>query len=584
MSEPKRFRVLILGGYGVFGGRLAQLLADEPGLTLIIAGRSQSAAEAFCAGCKGAACYEPAVVDRDGDLAAALARLEPDLVIDASGPFQNYGAAPYRVIEAALVYGVDCLDFADGSDFVEGVARFDEAARRRGVAIISGVSSFPALTAAVCRRLGHDLSRMDRITAGIAPSPYAGVGLNVIRAIASYAGQPVEVVRGGRAVKAFGLTESQRFTIAPPGQLPLRNLRFSLVDVPDLRALPKEWPGLQDIWIGAGPVPEILHRALNGLAKLVRAGFAPALTPLAPLFHFVINHLRWGEHRGGMYVRIEGIRARDQAPIVRTWHLLAEGDDGPLIPAMALAALVRRRLNGQTFEPGARSSVRALELDDYEEMFAARTIYTGVRDESAGDDRKPLIARALGEAFETLPPTVRDLHNGAPGVFRGEAEVERGANPLARFIAWLFGFPAAGKSIPVSVTIEPSPDREIWRRDFGGRRFQSELTLGRGRSEALIVERFGVVRVALAFVVDGERLRLIQRSMTVLGVPIPLALTPYGDAYERESDGRFRFHVEINLPLLGLVVRYKGQLSAETFSSPAKAGEDVGTERAGMCL
>ena len=42
-------RVLIVGGYGIFGGRLAQLLADEARLTLIIAGRARDRAEAFCA-------------------------------------------------------------------------------------------------------------------------------------------------------------------------------------------------------------------------------------------------------------------------------------------------------------------------------------------------------------------------------------------------------------------------------------------------------------------------------------------------------------------------------------------------------
>ena len=47
MSET---RLLILGGYGTFGGRLAQLLAGEPRLTLLIAGCSRHKAEAFCAG------------------------------------------------------------------------------------------------------------------------------------------------------------------------------------------------------------------------------------------------------------------------------------------------------------------------------------------------------------------------------------------------------------------------------------------------------------------------------------------------------------------------------------------------------
>jgi hypothetical protein len=33
-------KILILGGYGVFGGRLAELLSDIPGLELLICGRT----------------------------------------------------------------------------------------------------------------------------------------------------------------------------------------------------------------------------------------------------------------------------------------------------------------------------------------------------------------------------------------------------------------------------------------------------------------------------------------------------------------------------------------------------------------
>ena len=41
-------KILILGGYGVFGGRLAQLLSDEPGFELLIAGRDLGRARRFC--------------------------------------------------------------------------------------------------------------------------------------------------------------------------------------------------------------------------------------------------------------------------------------------------------------------------------------------------------------------------------------------------------------------------------------------------------------------------------------------------------------------------------------------------------
>ena len=67
-----------------------------------------------------------------------------------------------------------------------------------------------------------------------------------------------------------------------PGRLPLRNLHFSLVDVPDLQVLPPEHPTMTDIWMGAGPVPEVLHRVLNLLANLLLVPHVSwALIPIA---------------------------------------------------------------------------------------------------------------------------------------------------------------------------------------------------------------------------------------------------------------------------------------------------------------
>ena len=124
-------RVLILGGYGTFGGRLARLLADEARLTLIVAGRSLRQAEAVLRGAAGAS-----HVDRRRRSTAratstrSLTRLRPIIVVDASGPFQVYGD-PYRVVRAAIARGIDYLDLADGSDFVQGIAQFDAQARER---------------------------------------------------------------------------------------------------------------------------------------------------------------------------------------------------------------------------------------------------------------------------------------------------------------------------------------------------------------------------------------------------------------------------------------------------------------------
>jgi hypothetical protein len=560
-----RPRILIVGGYGVFGGRLAQLLADEDRVTLVIAGRSKDKARSFCAGLRALADVTVAHFDRDGDLEGQIKAISPDIVVDASGPFQDYGDDPYRLVKAALARGVNYMDFADGSEFVKGISRFDTAAKERGVFLLSGVSSLPVLTAAVVRHLAQGLERVDTITAGIAPSPYAGVGRNVIRAITSYAGKEVALTRNGRAAAGFGLAETLRYTICPPGCLPLRNRRFSLVDVPDLKVLPQQWPGLRSIWIGAGPVPEMLHIALNMLAWCVRLKLLPSLSFLTPVFYRTINTIRWGEHRGGMFVSIGGGKA-DGATVTRSWHLLAEGDDGPFIPSMAIAAIVRRCLTGRCPAAGARSAVNDLDLADYATLFRRRTIFTGVREVETGPHGAPLYQRMLGSAWEQLPRQIREMHEVITTMTaEGRADVERGGNAVSRAIGWLFGFPQPGRDIPLTVRFVSDGHRERWVRTFGARSFCSDQAEGKGRSDRLLEERFGVFSFGLALVASPDRLSLVVRRWRLFGLPLPRALAPYGDVYEFVTGGRFNFHVEICLPLIGLIVRYRGYLvPAET--------------------
>ncbi|CAN5208386.1 DUF4166 domain-containing protein [soil metagenome] len=549
--------VLIVGGYGIFGGRIVGLLESEPRLTLIVAGRSRARATTFCAQLSNAeARLIPAVFDRNGDLAAQLATLRPDVVVDASGPFQNYGTGQYRVIEACIAGGVHYLDLADGAAFVDGVQAFDAAARAANVYVLSGVSSFPVLTAAVTRRLSSDMSRIDAIRGGIAPSPFAGVGENVIRAIAGYAGQPCALRRDGRAATGHPFTEQMRFTIAPPGKVPLRNTLFSLVDVPDLRVLAALWPEAKTIWMGAGPVPELLHRGLIALSWAVRWRLLPSLLPFARVIHFVSNHVTWGEQRGGMFVEVAGADGAG-TPVRRSWHLLAEGDDGPLIPSMAVEAIVRKALDGHSPAPGARAAVRDLELEDYERLFEDRTIHAGVRTD--GEDGPPLYRRVLGTSWDALPPEVRAMHDGVTRA-EGRARVERGAGLLSRLVAFLLGFPKAGNDVPLSVRFAPSPEGEAWTRSFAGKAFSSDQFAGRGRSERLLCERFGPLTFAMALVTDGRRMRLVLRRWTVFGVPLPMWLCPRSNSYETAEDGRFRFHVEIGHKLTGLIVRYQGWL------------------------
>lgn len=557
-----RLRVLILGGYGKFGGQLAELLCDESRLTLIVAGRSKAKASSFCQKLPRGADREAEAIDRNGDIETRLKEIAPDVIVDASGPFQAYGDDPYRVAKAALTAGCHYVDFADGSDFVHGIGQFDEAARRSGLVVLSGVSSFPALTAAIVRHLSADLRRVESIIGGIAPTPYAGVGLSVVSAIAGYAGQKVSLRSNGEARSAYALTETRPYVIAPPGFVPLDRLRFSLVDVPDLESLPELWPDVGTVWMGAGPVPAITHRMLRGLAYLVRWGIIPSLARFSTILYHANNILRWGEHRGGMFVEVEG-KTSDEQTVTRAWHLLAEGNDGTFIPSMAIETLIRRWVDGSPPESGARVAAREIELADYEKLFVNRRIFAGYRgSEYIVDDC--LYGRVLGDAWNALPESIRFLHAQSSGLIAsGKATVTRGTGFVARVVARSFGFPQAAERVDVTVSFEKSGATERWTRAFGNQKFTSRQFEGAGRFERLLCEKFGPFTFGLALVVDSNRLAIVVRRWSAFGIPMPGFLVPNGKSCEFEQNGTFHFDVEIRAPFIGLIVRYSGYLEPQ---------------------
>jgi hypothetical protein len=298
---------------------------------------------------------------------------------------------------------------------------------------------------------------------------------------------------------------------------------------------------------------------LNGLARL-RARFSlPSLEPLSRLFFTVLNLMRFGEHRGGMFIRARG--HRDGHDIEQSWHLLAEREDGPFIPSMATEAIIRKLLVGDRPAPGSRAATHALELNDYDPLFAGREIYTGFR---CDDLDAPLYRHILGSAFDDLSPQVQALHDARTARrWSGQAEVRRGTGLIAKAIGRVIGFPGATRQVPVTVSFTPGPEGERWTRDFGGTVFSSLQTIGRDRNDALLVERFGTISIAIALIVEGDRLVLVPRRWSWFGVPLPKMLLPTGKSFECELDGEFAFNVDISMPVIGLIVAYQGILAPD---------------------
>lgn len=171
----------------------------------------------------------------------------------------------------------------------------------------------------------------------------------------------------------------------------------------------------------------------------------------------------------------------------------------------------------------------------------------------------PLFPRYLGADFATLPPQVQALHRiDGTLTWRGTASVAHGTSLWARLIAALFRFPKAVEKTPVTVTMTPVQDGEVWVRQFGTSQFHSHLRLTAGR----ITERFGPFTFDLDLHVAEGALHFPVTAGRIGPLPLPRRALPVSVAREYAADGRFRFDVAIHAPLTGaLIVHYKGWLA-----------------------
>jgi hypothetical protein len=156
----------------------------------------------------------------------------------------------------------------------------------------------------------------------------------------------------------------------------------------------------------------------------------------------------------------------------------------------------------------------------------------------------------------------RRLHDDAGGTWSGRCSVEGPANLAGRFVARLFALPPAVADAPIEVEFVVRGGRETWIRRVGGRALRSEQYIGLRRPTGWIVERFGLLAFDLAVPVKDGRLELVMGGMRFGGVTLPRFCWPVIKAVETgDEEGRFRFDVEIGLPWLGRLVRYRGFLT-----------------------
>ena len=494
---------------------------------------------------------------QQGDLAALMERA-PHILINTVGPFQT---ADYRVAEACVAAGAHYIDLADSHEFVAGIVRLDAAARAKGVAIIAGASTVPALSGAVVAEAGL---KPTTIRIGISPGNRAPRGASLVLAILGQAGRPLPILRGGAwiAIPGWGDLHRRRLRIDRDRSLGKRWL--SACDAPDLVLLPKLYPTLKTIEFYAGLELSLLHVGLWLLSLPVRAGLVTSLIPLAHPLRWIADRLYWmGSDRGGMLVDVDGTNNAGR-PASHRWRLIAENGEGPFIPAAPAVALVARLARGEALAPGAFPCLGILSVAEILAVVAHLPVYVSARTK----ERTSLFALALHDAFRALPDPIQVMHDRSRCFSAtGRCDVDHGANPIARLVSALFRLPRAGRDLPVSVKFMARGESETWERDFAGHIMRSRLS--RARIPGQIKERFGPFAFTIRLRWDSARLHYEIAAGRFLGLRLPRALLPRSDTFESVEDGVFRFDVRLSLPLIGLLAHYRGWLKADTLNGEA---------------
>lgn len=349
--------VLVVGGTGFFGNRIAAALAAAPNVDVLLGGRDpsrvQSAARAL-----GLSSEHGVVLDVNAaGLATTLKRLRVSTVVHTAGPFQQQ---EYHVARAAIEAGCNYIDLADGRAFVTGIGGLDELARTHDVSVISGASTVPALSSAVVDRFVPEFARLDSIQSGLASGSRAP-GLATTRGVFSYCGKPLSHWEKGSWVTAHGWHGLYRHEFPSP----IGGRWISRCDIPDLDLFPRRYPSVHTVSFHAGFASTSGQWVVWILANLVRLRVLPSVAPFAaPLTRIARWMEPFGSDKGGMFVALKGL-GRNGQPLCITWNLIARQNHGPFIPCGAAIALASKLARGVKLPAGATPCMGLLTLNEY---------------------------------------------------------------------------------------------------------------------------------------------------------------------------------------------------------------------------
>lgn len=325
--------VVVYGGYGFFGRLLVRDLLDNTNAQIVIGGRHQPP--------------QPFVHPRISfvysdinDLPALQSALSgASVVVHCAGPYQTLPMNPLR---GAINSGVHYVDLAEDREFVSHVLEYDEPAHRANIAVMTGMSVVPGLSALLAQALKSNFDELHSIRTFVAPGTRGSRGSGTVHTLLAAAGRPMRIWRNSRNVTLLGWTEPEWIEYPPPVGW---RLEYLPMETADAELLPRYF-NVASAEFKAGSDFATLNRFLAVGAWLrARTGFPP-LEYLSNAMRYALLVIgSFGTDRGGVVVEVSGTRnglpIQQQIAVVATQH----GERIPAIPAaIAVAALLQGKV------------------------------------------------------------------------------------------------------------------------------------------------------------------------------------------------------------------------------------------------
>ena len=253
-------KVVVLGGAGDMGSEAVRDLVKFTGADQVTIADLNTEAAAKLA----AAIGDKRVAVKKVDATSREELIEVlkghDVAAGALGPFYRFERP---IVEAAIEAGINYVSICDDHDAAEAVLELDEAAKEKGLKILTGLGWTPGLTNIFARKGYGELDEVEKINVYWAGSAGDSEGLAVIlHTIHIFTGHVISYQNGEfLEVKAGSGKEVVDFP-APIGKVSTFHLGH-----PEPVTLPRYLEGVKEVTLKGG----LVENYLNGLAKLVAA-------------------------------------------------------------------------------------------------------------------------------------------------------------------------------------------------------------------------------------------------------------------------------------------------------------------------